>query len=140
MKLKCFAAACAVLAASYAAPSHAAGFAGYYLATFKYPGGTFAHCFQLTKTNSYPGYTTSGNWVDTDFPNTAGTYVVYKKTIHLAGYVGDPNGTDFLTLDGQVSGGTLINTTFDYFDNGGIYYAAGSFVEVRDPADCKPAS
>ena len=117
-----------------AAPSYAKGYSGYYLATFKYPAGTFQHCFALTQDNSVSGYPASGSWTTTDFPNTAGQFVVFQRTIHLAGYVGDPGGTDYLAIDGQVAGGTLHSATFDYFTPNGIYLAAGSLTEMRDPA------
>ena len=117
-----------------AAPSHAKGYSGYYLATFKVPGGYFKHCFALTQTNSVAGYSASGTWTDTDFPNTAGQFVVFQRTLHLAGYVSDPNETDYLAVDGRVANGTLNTTSFDYFTPNGIYLAAGSFTEMRDGA------
>ncbi len=109
-----------------------AGYPGYYLATFTYPEGNFQHCFQLTRTDQYQGYNYSGTWVDTDYPDTQGTWVVFKKTIHLAGYV---DGGGYLTADGKVGDNTLSNATFDYFDSSGIYFSAGSLTEEND-ANC----
>ena len=124
---------------AHAAPSHAAGggFDGYYLATFSMPNGSFQHCFHLTAAaNTVPGYKISGTWVDTDFPKTAGQFVAFKGTLHLAGYVGDPGGTDYLTIDGQIMFGMMQHATFDYFTPAGLYLAAGSLAERKDPS-CK---
>ncbi len=121
-------------------PSHAAGggFSGYYLATFKSPTGSFQHCFQLSQANgTVPGYKISGTWSDTDFANTAGQFAVYAGTLHLAGYVGDPQGTDYLTIDGHISAGKIEHATFDYFSSSGLYFALGALTEMRNP-NCKP--
>jgi hypothetical protein len=120
-----------------AAPASAA-YAGFYLATFSAPGGTFQHCFSLTQTQQYKsdGYKNSGTWVDTDFPDTSGTWVVSAGVIHLAGSV---DGGAYLALDGRVIKGALHKTTFDYFDPSGIYFAAGSFTEEPD-ASCAGAA
>lgn len=128
-----------VASLAYAAPSHAAGggFSGYYLATFKVPGGSFQHCFQLSQANgTVPGYKISGTWVDTDFAGTAGQFAVYAGTLHLAGYVSNPDETDNLTIDGKISAGKISQATFDLFSQSGMYLSLGSLTEMRDPA-CK---
>ena len=125
---------------AYVTPSHAAGggFSGYYLATFNTPVNSFQHCFQLSQANgTVPGYKISGTWTDTDFSNTAGQFAVYAGTLHLAGYVGDSQGTDVLTIDGHISAGKIVHATFDYFTSTGLYFALGSLTEMRNPA-CKP--
>jgi hypothetical protein len=128
----------ATAAVTVAAAPASAAYAGFYLATFSTPGGSFQHCFSLTQTQQYKsdGYKYSGTWVDTDFPDTSGTWVVDGAVIHLAGSV---DGGGYLTLDGRVKSGALHKTTFDYFDPTGIYFAAGSFVEETDP-DCAGAA
>ena len=115
-----------------------ARFAGYYLATFNAPSGSFQHCFSLTQTQQYQseGYKYSGTWVDTDFPDTSGTWVTYRDVIHLAGSV---DGGAYLAIDGHVGGGKLHSATFDYFDSTGIYFAAGSLTEATDPSCAGPA-
>jgi hypothetical protein len=136
MKFTYIALAAVALGLGTATAAHA-GATRYYLATFTAPGANFQHCFALTTTNQYPGYATSGTWTDTDFPNTAGTYVVTHHTLHLAGYVSNGSATpDVLTVDGPLSSGTLTSATFDYFTVNGIYYAAGSLSEKIDAA-CK---
>ena len=111
----------------------------YYLVSFTAPSGPFQHCIELTETQQdlSEGYPHSGTWVDTDFPNTAGTWVVYEAVFHLAGPV---DGTDSLTIDGRVviASNTLKEATFDYFDSSGNYFSAGSVVFDEDdscPAD-----
>ena len=136
--------AAVTLAAGLAAatPSLAAGggFSGYYLATFTSPEGPFSHCIQLAQANgTVSGYTISGTWTATDFPNTAGQFVVYNGILHLAGYVGDPGGTDYLTIDGQIKAGKITHATYDYFTPQGAYILAGNLSEMRDPA-CKTSS
>ena len=131
MKFKMAIAASVLIGGSLLAPAEAAPVPGTYSATFTYPQhGTLTGCFTLTQTNEYPGYTSSGNWVDR-FSGASGTYVVYKRTIHLAGPYGDSN---VIAIDGQFSGDHLINTTFEIIQPGtGQFYAAGTFVESRDP-------
>jgi hypothetical protein len=116
-----------------AAVPASAHYAGYYLATFTTPEGSFQHCFALTQTQQYlnQGYAYSGTWVDTDFPDTSGTWVVDGTVIHLAGSV---DGGGYLTLDGRVDKGHVHKASFDYFDPSGIYYAAGTFTEATDPS------
>jgi hypothetical protein len=128
----------ATAAGTLAAGPASAKFAGYYLATFTAPTGTFQHCFALTQTQQYlsEGYKYSGTWVDTDFPDTSGTWATYKAVIHLAGSV---DGGAYLAIDGRVGGGHLNKATFDYFDATGSYIAAGSLTEVTDP-DCAGAA
>jgi hypothetical protein len=120
-------------AVTVAAAPASASYAGYYLATFTTPAGSFQHCFALTQTQIYKddGYKFSGTWVDTDFPDTTGTWVVSLTVMHLAGSV---DGGGYLALDGRVKMGALHKTTFDYFDGSGTYFAAGSFVETADPS------
>jgi hypothetical protein len=121
-------------AVTLAAKPASAAYAGFYLATFTSPSGpSFQHCFQLVQTQQYKsqGYKFSGTWVDTDYPNTSGTWVVAETVMHLAGSV---NGGGYLTLDGRVNMGSLHKATFDLFDGSGIYFAAGSFVEETDPS------
>ena len=127
MKFKIAASAAAFVAAAYLAPAHAA-VPGSYTATFTYPDGSIkSQCFTLTETNTYPGYTSSGTWVDSSTSGVSGTYVVYKKVVHLAGNYG-PN---FITIDGAFQGNHLINTTFDLFSaTQGAFFAAGTFVET----------
>jgi hypothetical protein len=133
-----FLALLATAAVTLGATPASARYAGYYLATFTPPTGPFQHCFQLVQTQSYlsQGYTYSGTWVDTDFPDTSGTWVVYKDVIHLAGIV---DGGAYLAMDGRVGKGQLNKATFDYFDTSGIYYAAGTLMEESD-ASCAGAA
>jgi hypothetical protein len=70
--------------------------------------------------------------VDTDFPDTAGTWVAYRGVFHLAGSV---DGSDILTIDGKVGPNVLKEATFDYFDSSGNYIAAGSVV-IEESASC----
>ena len=113
---------------------------GSFLETFVYPGGSFQHCIELTDTELYQsqGYTYSGTWVDTDYPNTGGTWAVYNGLIHIAGEV---DGTDSLTLDGRVGSTDKLrpDTTFDYFSASGIYYATGSVTVVGDDSCAAPS-
>jgi hypothetical protein len=110
-------------------------FNGYYLVTFTDPSGTFQHCIELTKTQQdlSEGYPRSGTWVDTDFPDTSGTWVAYRNVLHLAGPV---DGGGFLTIDGWVGADILKGATFDYFDSSGNYFAAGSVVIEESDASC----
>ena len=124
-------AASALATAAAAAPFN---YNDFYLVTFNAPGNTFTHCIGLTETQQDPSYKYSGTWVDTDFPSTSGTWVVFNAghgyVFHLAGPV---NGSGFLTIDGKV-GLKVANTTFDYFDSSGNYFAAGSASAVVDAA------
>ena len=74
--------------------------------------------------------------MDTSVANASGSYVVYKKTIHLAGPYGAGN---FISIDGQFSGTHLVNTTFDLFNPQGQFFSAGYFTEMRDPACAQAA-
>jgi hypothetical protein len=108
---------------------------GYYLVTFTEPSGPFQHCIELTQTqqDSSEGYPKSGTWVDTDFPNTSGTWVLYNTVFHLSGFV---DGSAILTIDGKPGPGDILKQgTFDYFDSSGNYYGAGSVVFEED-ASC----
>jgi hypothetical protein len=118
-------------AVTLAAAPASAGYAGYYLATFSTPSGPFQHCFQLVQTQQYQqeGFKYSGTWVDTDFPDTSGSWATYKDVLHLAGSV---DGGGYLAIDGRVGGGKLKLATFDYFDSSGVYFAAGSVTEKAD--------
>ena len=109
-------------------------YSGYYLATFSYPGGTYSQCYTLTQNNSVAGYSASGTWMYSGNPNAAGQFVVYQHVFHLAGYVHKAEETDFLALSGEVAMGRLNTTRLDYVNPQGIYFAAGSFVEMRDAA------
>lgn len=126
------------LTALYAAPSFAgSGFSGYYLIQFKYPGGTFYQCAKLVPENgAVPGYKFGGKWFFTSYANSGGEYVVFNNTIHLAGTVDDGAYTDYIALDGKLSGGSTIGATFDYFTNNTAYIAAGSLKEVKT-SECK---
>ena len=115
-----------------ATASHAAPYSGYYLATFSYPGGTYSQCYTLTQDNSVAGYSASGTWMYSGNPNAAGQFVVYQNVFHLAGYVHKAEETDFLALSGHV--GKINSGRLDYVNPQGIYFAAGSFTEMRDPA------
>jgi hypothetical protein len=127
----------ATAASAFATAAAPFNYNGYYLATFTYPGGSFQHCIGLTETQQDTGYTYSGTWLATDFPDTAGTYAVYNGVFHLAGYT--DNGTDFITIDGHVGANKLrSNATFDYFNSSGNYYATGSVSVVGD--SCETAS
>jgi hypothetical protein len=128
----------AIAGGTLAAAPASAGYAGAYLATFTGPSGPFQHCFVLTQTQQYlsEGFKYSGTWVDSDFPDTSGTWAVYANVMHLAGTVdGDAN----IAIDGRISKGQLAKATFDYFDSTGIYFDAGSLVEQKDP-DCAGAA
>ena len=139
MQLKSIAMAAVALSLGHATLARA-GATRYYLASFSAPHERFQHCFALTTTNQYPGYQTSGTWVDTDFADTAGTYVVNRHTLHLAGYVANGTATpDMLTVDGALSSGALTSATFDYFSAAGIFYAGGTLTETIDPS-CKSPS
>ncbi len=135
MKFKIAAAAAALFGATYVAPAQAA-VPGYYLANFTYPGGTFNACFTLTQTDTYPGYSSSGTWIDTNEQNTSGTYVVYKKVIHLVGTYGPSN---FVAIDGHFAGPVIAGATFDIFTPQGYFLSAGNLTEMRDPACSQPA-
>jgi hypothetical protein len=126
--------AAAALAFATAATA-ALNYNAYYLVTFTAPTGAFQHCIELTKTQQYlsEGYPHSGTWVDTDFANTSGTWLVYSGVFHLAGSV-DAGG--FLTIDGKVGADILRDATFDYFDSSGTYFAAGSIVIELSDANC----
>jgi len=133
----------ATAASAFATAAAAAPFNynDFYLVTFNEPGGAFQHCIGLTETqqDQSAGYKYSGTWVDTDFPSTSGTWVVFNAghgyVFHLAGPV---NGTGFLTIDGKV-GLKVANTTFDYFDSSGTYFAAGSASAAVD-ANCSASA
>jgi len=122
------------------ATSAAAGinYNAYYLVTFNDPGGSFQHCIELTETQQYlsEGYPHRGTWVDTDFPDTAGTWVVHANVFHLAGIV-DAAGN--LTIDGAIETNILKEATFDYFDLSGNYFAAGSAKILESDANCAAA-
>ncbi|MGA2190883.1 MAG: hypothetical protein ABSH33_20385 [Steroidobacteraceae bacterium] len=124
----------ATAALAFATAAAAFHYNGSYLVTFTAPSGPFQHCIELTETQLYlsEGYPRSGTWVDTDFPDTAGTWVVYSDVFHLAGPV---DGSDILTIDGKVSANILKDATFDYFDSSGNYVAAGSVV-IEEDASC----
>jgi hypothetical protein len=112
---------------------------GAFLASFTAPSGPFTHCIALTDTEQYQdqGYTFSGTWTDTDFPDTGGTWVVYNNVIHIAGGV---DGSAYLTIDGHVGQDKLReNATFDYFDPSGNYFAAGSVGMVADASCASPS-
>ena len=130
MRLKIAAIAAVITGLFHAAPVQAA-VPGYYLANFAYPGGTFNACFTLTQTDTYPGYSSSGTWVDSNQTNASGTYVVYKKVIHLAGTYGPSN---YVAIDGHFAGPIIAGATFDIFSPTGFYLAAGNLTENRDPA------
>ena len=138
MLRRCIFGLAATLCIAHTTPSFAGGYSGYFLATFKVPGGdTFSHCFHLTRDNSIPDYRVSGVWKDTDFVGK-GEFAVAFRHLHLAGYVADPGGNDYLVLDGYVIKNGLSNTTFTYFSPKGVIFAAGSFTEALD-ATCKPS-
>jgi hypothetical protein len=130
----------AIAASAFATIAAAAKFNenGSYLVTFTGAGGTFQHCIVLTKTQQdlSEGYPKSGTWVDTDFPDTSGTWVIYSGVLHLAGPV---DGGGYLTIDGLPGPDNILkNATFDYFDSSGNYFSAGSVVFDEDdscPAD-----
>jgi hypothetical protein len=107
----------------------------YYLVTFNAPSGPFQHCIELTETQQYlsDGYPHSGTWVDTDFADTSGTWLVHDGVFHLAGPV---NGTGNLTIDGTIQTKILKDATFDYFDLSGNYIAAGSAKIEESDASC----
>ncbi len=138
MTFKMATAAAVLIGGSFLAPAQAAPVPGTYSATFTYPNhGTLTGCFTLVQTDEYFGYTSSGTWTDS-ISKASGTYVVYKKTIHLAGPYGDGN---VIAIDGQFSGSQLINTTFEIIQPGtGQFFAAGTFVETRDPNCGQPAN
>jgi hypothetical protein len=129
----------ATAALAFATAASAFDYNAYYLVTFTAPTGPFEHCIQLTETQQYlsDGYTHSGTWVDTDFPDTSGTWVVYSAVFHLAGSV---NGPAILTIDGRVGprigSDVFKNATFDYFDTSGNYYSAGSVVIEESDSSC----
>jgi len=128
----------AIAASAFATVAAAFDYNSYYLVTFTDPGVPFQHCIQLTQTQQYKseGYTHSGTWLDTDFPDTAGTWVVYSgayRVFHLAGSV---DGGGYLTIDGKVGPNILKDATFDYFDPSGNYFAAGSIVIEASDASC----
>jgi hypothetical protein len=110
----------------------------YYLVTFNDPSGPFQHCIGLTETQQYlsEGYPHSGTWVDTDFPDTSGTWVVHDDVFHLAGIV-DAGAN--LTIDGAIETNILKAATFDYFDLSGNYLAAGS-AKIETDASCASAT
>jgi hypothetical protein len=129
----------ATAVSAFATAAAAFNYNGSYLVTFTDPGGTFQHCIELTQTQVYQseGYPHSGTWVDTDFPDTSGTWVVASGVFHLAGSV---DGGGYLTIDGKVVVSALKETTFDYFDVSGNYFAAGSVVmETSDSCTANPA-
>jgi hypothetical protein len=128
----------ATAALAFATPAAAFNYNTYYLVTFTAPGGAFQHCIQLTQTQQYlsEGYPHSGTWVDTDFPDTSGTWVVHDDVFHLAGIV-DAAGN--LTIDGAIETNILKEATFDYFDLSGNYFAAGSAKILESDANCAAA-
>ena len=139
MLRRCILGLATTLCVAQATPSFAGGYSGYFLATFSVPGGaTFSHCFHLTRDNSVSGYRVSGVWKDTDFIGK-GEYVVAYRHLHLAGFVKDPSGDDYLTLDGYVIKNGLSETTFDYFSPKGVIFAAGKFSEMLDSSCKNPA-
>jgi len=128
----------AIAASAFATTAAAAKFNdnGYYVVTFTDPISSFTHCIQLTKTQQdlSDGYPKSGTWVDTDFPDTSGTWVIFNGGLHLAGPV---EGGDYLTIDGRPGPEDILKEgTFDYFDSSGNYLAAGSVVFDESDADC----
>jgi hypothetical protein len=128
----------ATAALAFATAAAAFNYNTYYLVTFTAPTGPFQHCIGLTETQVYQsdGYPHSGTWVDTDFPDTSGTWAVYDGVFHLAGPV---DGSAFLTIDGRIGAdSTLKVTTFDYFDSSGNYLSAGS-VAIEEDANCAGA-
>lgn len=131
--------ATAAAAFATAATAHPFNYNGAFLVTFTPPSGPFQHCIALTDTEQFQGqgYTYSGTWVDTDYTDTGGTWVVYNNTIHIAGSV---DGGDYLTIDGHVGDDRLReNATFDYFDTSGNYESAGSVGMVADDSCAEPA-
>jgi hypothetical protein len=128
----------AIAASAFATAAGAVAFNynAYYLVTFTAPSGPFQHCIQLTKTQQdlSDGYPKSGTWLDTDFPNTAGTWVLDGDVFHLAGPV---DGSAFLTIDGRPANDDLLKAaTFNYFDSSGNYLAAGSIAFEKSDASC----
>src|ERR1700685_2534727 len=118
----------AAAASAFATAAAAFNYNGYYLVTFTDPSGSFQHCIELTQTQQYlsDGYPHSGTWLDTDFPDTAGTWVVYSGAFRIFHLAGPVNGSDSLTIDGKVGPKILKDATFDYFDSSGNYIEAGS--------------
>jgi hypothetical protein len=130
----------ATAALAFATPAAAFNYNTYYLVTFTAPGGAFQHCIQLTQTQQYlsEGYPHSGTWVDTDFPDTTGTWLVYNTgtvlDFHLAGSV---DGSGILTIDGKEAAGDILKeATFDYFDSSGTYFSAGSVTIEESDSSC----
>ena len=126
----------AAAVSAFATAAAAFNYNSYYLVTFNDTSNPFQHCIELTETQQYlaNGYPHSGTWVDIDFPDTAGTWVVYSGVFHLAGSV---EGSAMLTIDGRVGLQTLKDTTFDYFDaSTGSFAAAGSVVIEESDASC----
>lgn len=132
----------AIAASAFATAAAAFDYNAYYLVTFTAPSGPFQHCIELTETQQYlsDGYTHSGTWVDTDFADTSGTWVVYSGDFHLAGSV---DGSATLTIDGRIGPRVGLNilklATFDYFDSSG-YFAAGSVVIEESDSSCGAAN
>src|SRR5580658_289524 len=113
----------AIAASAFATAAAAFNYNSYYLVTFTDPSGPFQHCIELTQTQQYKseGYPHSGTWVDTDFPDTAGTWLVYSGAFRIFHLAGPVDGTDSLTIDGKVGPNDLKDATFDYFDSSGNY-------------------
>jgi hypothetical protein len=130
----------AIAASAFATAAAAFNYNSYYLVTFTAPSGAFQHCIELTQTQQYlsDGYPHSGTWLDTDFPDTAGTWLVYNTgtvlVFHLAGSV---DGSAILTIDGKEAAGDILKeATFDYFDSSGTYLSAGSVTIEESDASC----
>jgi hypothetical protein len=122
----------ATAASTFATAADAAfNYNGYYLVSFNPPGGPFQHCIELTDTQQYQaqGYTDSGTWLDTDFPNTSGNWAASGREIYIAGLV---DGSAYLTIDGKTGAEELRVGAFDYFDPSGNIYAAGTATAVSD--------